>query len=414
MTSDLGAQPAASRAHIRVLIADDDRFVRGALEALLTTASDLEVVAAAPDADSAIEAARRLRPDVALLDVKMPGGGGLRAATGIREVCPSARSLAYSAYGDRESVSAMLAAGVLGYVVKSAPPAELLAAIRSAAAGGAALSPDVTTQVVTELASRLAQESDELRSRAERGAALRAVLERDLLRMLFQPIRRLDNGQLVGYEALARFATMPRRSPDLWFHDAAELGCLTDLELKAVRLALRDAAWLRGVYVAVNLSPATVLTPGLTDELSRRRRHQVVVEITEHTPIEDYAEIRRVLTELRSSGIRLAVDDLGSGYASLRHIVQLGPDILKVDMSLVRGIAAAPHQQGVVKTLVTFAEEFGAKLVAEGIETQAELDALAALGVTMGQGNHLGRPVPLAKPPSRGPSGAATARPLAS
>jgi DNA-binding NarL/FixJ family response regulator len=139
-------EPASVRAPIRVLIADDDRSVREALEELLMATPGMEVVAAVADADTAIEAAQRLRPDVALLDAKMPGGGGRRAASGIRQVCPSVRSVAYSAYGDRASVSAMLAAGVLGYVVKSALPEELLEAIRSAAVIGPGVAQGVTVQ----------------------------------------------------------------------------------------------------------------------------------------------------------------------------------------------------------------------------------------------------------------------------
>ena len=380
---------------IRVLIADDDDSVRTVVAEVLASVDGIALVSAVRDAGSAIEEARVWHPDVALLDVCMPGGGGLRATAGIRDASPATRSLAYSASGDRESVDAMLEAGACGYLVKGAKSGALIGAIRAAAAGHSVLSQDVTTQVVEELARRLSQEGEVRRSEIEREAALRQAIDGDVMTMVFQPVARLDTRRVVGYEALARFAAAQPRSPDLWFADAAAAGCLLELELKAVGDALRATAELRGIHIAVNLSPATLLAPGLLDELARRRLHEVVVEITEHAPVDDYARIRRVLGRLRESGVRLAVDDVGSGYASLRHIVELQPDILKVDISLVRGVESAPLQRGVIKTLVTFAHELGAELVAEGIETRSELEVLTALGVTLGQGYYLGRPSPL-------------------
>jgi len=121
----------------------------------------------------------------------------------------------------------------------------------------------------------------------------------------------------------------------------------------------------------------------------------VVVELTERSPIVDYEEARARLSELRALGARLAIDDVGSGFSGLAHVVELSPDLLKFDRSLVRGIDADEHRSALVARLTSYAEEVGMEVVAEGIETLAELDCLRELGVGTGQGFLLGRPGPI-------------------
>jgi EAL domain-containing protein (putative c-di-GMP-specific phosphodiesterase class I) len=140
-----------------------------------------------------------------------------------------------------------------------------------------------------------------------------------------------------------------------------------------------------------------------------------VVEITEHELIEDYAHLLDALTPLRTAGIRLAVDDAGSGYASLRHILSLQPDIIKLDIALTRGVDTDPVRRALASALVGFARDTGSVIVAEGIETSAELAALQRLGVPLGQGFYLARPGDLPLPavnlsaaaPATSPSGRA-------
>ena len=126
-----------------------------------------------------------------------------------------------------------------------------------------------------------------------------------------------------------------------------------------------------------------------------------MVEITEHTSIDDYGLVSRALLALRARGLRLAVDDAGAGYASLRHLLEMRPDLIKLDASLTRGIDLEPGRRALAQALIAFARATGAALVAEGIETAAEEVELEKLGVVLGQGYHLGRP---------GPLGAATPR----
>jgi EAL domain-containing protein (putative c-di-GMP-specific phosphodiesterase class I) len=153
-------------------------------------------------------------------------------------------------------------------------------------------------------------------------------------------------------------------------------------------------------FLAVNMSPASVLhllTHQLCDpELFPR----VVVELTEHVPIEDYAAVHTSLSGMRQSGSRLAADDLGSGYAGFRHLIHLQPDIIKLDISLVRGIHRSSGQRALASALVAFAADVEARVIAEGVEEAGELDTLREIGVTWAQGYYLGRPAPLPTNPA--------------
>ena len=144
--------------------------------------------------------------------------------------------------------------------------------------------------------------------------------------------------------------------------------------------------------LSVNASPATLCTPEFTDVLADNPGDRLAIEITEHAPVEDYAALRVALTRLRSRGVQLMVDDAGAGFASLKHIVDLKPDVIKLDLSLTRDIDTDPLRRALAASLLAFADEIGASIVAEGIETYGELEALRALGVKHGQGYLLARP----------------------
>ena len=179
--------------------------------------------------------------------------------------------------------------------------------------------------------------------------------------VLLQPIVDAATGRAVGAEALSRFVGAPAR-PDLWFADADRVGLRTALELRTAAdgLALLDTTDGPG-FVSVNLSPDAVTSPGFGDVLAGRDPGRVVVEITEHAAVADYTALRTALAGPRQAGLRLAVDDAGAGYSSLRHIVQLQPDLIKMDMSLVHGIDADPVAQALTTALVTFAGSTGAR-----------------------------------------------------
>jgi EAL domain-containing protein (putative c-di-GMP-specific phosphodiesterase class I) len=145
----------------------------------------------------------------------------------------------------------------------------------------------------------------------------------------------------------------------------------------------------------VNVSPETIRAPGLARLLRGVPAVRVVLELTERSPIVDYEEMSGCLADLRGLGARLALDDVGKGFSGLGHLVELSPDLLKFDRSLVADVDSDKHKSGLIGRLTSFADEVGMEVVAEGIETEAELETLRALGVGTGQGFLLGRPGPI-------------------
>jgi EAL domain-containing protein (putative c-di-GMP-specific phosphodiesterase class I)/CheY-like chemotaxis protein len=378
---------------IRVLIADDDDLYCRALEDVVRSDRGLELIGSAGDADGAVALAGRHRPDVALLDVKMPGGGP-DAARRILAQSPETWIVALSAYEDDVSVRQMIAAGTRSYLVKGIGASELLAAIRRGVERSATLSDRVAGHLVTELATRLGREEVEREGRRESDVRIRKILDDPArLAIAYQPIVELGAGnRTVGLEALARFPEGDG-DPSAWFRDADILGLGVELESVAIRRALEAIERIpSGVHVAINASPATVISLGFPELFTRVGPGQVVVEVTEHAPVDDYGVLRERLDELASAGIRLAVDDAGAGYASLRHILELRPDVIKLDISLTRHIHRAPPQRALAAALVTFAREIDAAIVAEGVESADEVLTLIDLGVRYAQGYHFARP----------------------
>jgi EAL domain-containing protein (putative c-di-GMP-specific phosphodiesterase class I)/CheY-like chemotaxis protein len=380
----------------RVLIADDDLELRSALAEVLSGEPTLQVIGIATDAESAIELACKERPDIALVDVKMPRGGGLRVLGEVSVCSPETRIIVLSAYEDRSTVLEMLRAGAVGYLVKGTSPEQIVEAIERAVRGQSSLSAEVMGDVVRELSTHLQREgerTDEDRVKLER---VTRVLGGQGLSMVFQPIVDLRDRSAVGVEALARFAADPQRPPDLWFAEAASVGLGIELELFAVRTALGEAPNLPDdVYLSLNLSPQAVLSGLLLESLGSFPSERVVVEITEHEKIDDYDALAKALEQLRAHAIRLAIDDAGAGFASLRHTLRLAPDIIKLDISITRDIDSDRGRRALASAMISFADEMDMAIVAEGVEQQAEVETLLSLGAHLAQGFLLGRPSPL-------------------
>jgi EAL domain-containing protein (putative c-di-GMP-specific phosphodiesterase class I) len=219
-----------------------------------------------------------------------------------------------------------------------------------------------------------------------------ALLDTGAVAVALQPVVSLEDGAVVGHEALARFGG--RTSTDRWFRGAGVHGLSVELELLTVSAALRLLPGLPDEQtLAVNLSPLALASEEVHAVLREADLARVVVEVTEHEAVLDYGELRRRLAGLREDGARVAVDDIGSGFASLRHALLLRPDVVKLDQSLTRGVHHDPRQRALVRALVRFAEEIGVELVAEGIETTEQAAALRELGLVLGQGWGLGVPV---------------------
>jgi EAL domain-containing protein (putative c-di-GMP-specific phosphodiesterase class I) len=154
-----------------------------------------------------------------------------------------------------------------------------------------------------------------------------------------------------------------------------------------------------GVFLAVNASPPTILAPALTVELKDIEIKRLVLKVTEQRPIDSYRHFADALHPLRQRGLRLAIDDVGAGFASLNHILRLAPDLIKFDRSLTREIDTDHRARALAVAVTGFALETGTAVLAEGIETDRQLAVVKALGFSLGQGYLLGRPAPLPSPP---------------
>jgi EAL domain-containing protein (putative c-di-GMP-specific phosphodiesterase class I) len=243
--------------------------------------------------------------------------------------------------------------------------------------------------VATHLESLVAREDLVREARAH----VSAILERGGPRMAMQPIVNLASGEVYGYEALSRFPGGVGWTPDRWFAEAAGVGLGAELEASAIHAALGVLPRLpSGATMSVNISAASLPHRDVAAMLTGEQAGRLVVEVTEHTKVESYLKLGGHLRAIRAAGARVAVDDAGSGYAGLQHILELQPDVLKLDRVLVHGVARHPARQAMVEALVAFSRRVGAALVAEGVETESDLRALRDLEVGYAQGYYLGRP----------------------
>lgn len=228
--------------------------------------------------------------------------------------------------------------------------------------------------------------------RARTGAVdrIKRVIAGIGLRTALQPIFARGVDPPVGYEALSRF---PDRTPDVWFNEAAQVGLEVELDLASMRSACAAMGSLPAdTFLALNVTPATVTSGRLLAVLAAVPRHRIVLEITEHTAIDDYDRLALGLRRLRAAGVRVAVDDAGAGYASFRHILRLKPDFIKLDISITRGIDTDPAKQALADAVTRFGLSTDATVIAEGVETPEELDTLRSLRIPLAQGYLLGRP----------------------
>jgi EAL domain-containing protein (putative c-di-GMP-specific phosphodiesterase class I) len=167
---------------------------------------------------------------------------------------------------------------------------------------------------------------------------------------------------------------------------------MVQLETATLREQVKEARRLpQGTWLSLNVSPALVTEGKPLAAVLKAADRPVVLEVTEHVEIEDYPTLLKALGRVRRN-VRLAVDDAGAGYAGLRHILELRPQFVKLDISLVRNVDSDPARQAMIIGMAHFASDVGCDLIAEGIETANELEALRLLGVAYGQGYLLGRP----------------------
>lgn len=259
---------------------------------------------------------------------------------------------------------------------------------------------EFVTLLATALAHTIGDRRDSGHDRDDVRQRFLRLIEAGGPAMTYQPVFDLPTLDCMGAEALARFPP-GFGNVQQCFADAAAVGLGTELELAAIDSALRVLPDLPGEFgLGVNASPATILSGRLRKVIANVPADRVVLEVTEHDRIDDWTSMRSALDALRAEGVRIAVDDVGVGYAGLQQLIQLLPEFVKMDRCLTRGIDNDPARRALAAALVHFAEDIDGLVLAEGVETAAELGVIVGAGVHQAQGRYLAPPGPLPLPPS--------------
>jgi EAL domain-containing protein (putative c-di-GMP-specific phosphodiesterase class I) len=365
-----------------VLVVDDEPVV---LDVIARTLDDSFEVTTCDDGPKALAEVEKGGFAAMVCDVKMPGMNGLDLLRAVRNFDPDLPVLLITGQPTWEGAAQAIEYGVFRYLPKPFGLDELRETVKQA------------TRLYR--LARLKREAISLGGIA--GPSDRAGLEAAFERMLatfgmaFQPIVSLSKKSIVGYEALLRSnePSLPKPEDVL---GAAERLHSTQRLGRAVRafVAERRVQMKRDWLLFVNLHPSDLLDPDLTLDGSPLTpiASCVVLEITERAPLSSLERVRERCFELRRMGFRIAVDDLGAGYAGLTSFAVLDPDIVKVDMNLVRGIESSGVKRRLVSSVVSLCREMDMMLVAEGVETVAERDVLFDLGCDLFQGFLFARP----------------------
>ncbi|MGH8888824.1 MAG: EAL domain-containing response regulator [Acidothermaceae bacterium] len=381
-----------------VLVVDDNLANVQLLVALLERAG-LHKVRSAITADDAMRLARLKEPDLVLLDLHMPKIDGYAVLEELAASTEYVPVLVLTADTTKDAAHRALALGARDFLTKPFDATEVVLRVRNLLETRhlyKALRSQNTT-LAGELAKRSAREQQLKRAHDEHLTRIEEVLVCDnAMSVVFQPIVDLATREVVGLEALSRFAGEPLRSPELWFEEATSVGLGPDLEMKAVRRAVSQLSRIpEGEFLAVNVSPELVLSHKLDELADDSICSRLVLELTEHIAVDDYGPVHDRMAPLRERGARVAVDDTGAGFSSLRHILLLQPEIIKLDRSLTHGVDKDPARRALAASLVSFTNDIGASLIAEGVETAGELETLERLGAPWVQGFHIAMPEPL-------------------
>ena len=357
------------------------------------------------DPAEAVQRMTALDPDLVLLDLHMPAMDGFAVLETLRASRPAGRFvpvLVLTADTSWEVRRRALSLGAHDFLTKPVEADEALLRARNLLESRA-LHEAMRAHnrvLAAELADARAAAALDAERRARLHHRIQSLLATGGPTMVFQPIVDLRGGGLVGLEALARFPGSGRAaSPGVWFTDAADAGCAVDLEMAAIQNALAALPSVpEGAFLSVNASAETATSDALRRLLDSTDCTRLVLEITEHSPVEDHATLAAALSGPRAAGLRLALDDTGAGYAGLNQLLRLSPDIVKLDGMLTRDLDTDPARRALALALSAFCAEVGATMIAEGIETAAELAVLRELTPCWGQGFLLGRPGPLPPP----------------
>lgn len=360
----------------RVLVVDDDDLVRGAVVRMIR--ADGRTVLAAGSAEEALRIAGSEELDVVISDLRMPGIDGLMLLTKLRENNLDLPVIFLTGSPSIETAASAVAQGAFRYLLKPIDRAELTATLDQA-----------------ERVRALSRARDPRDGRNALEANFRSAI--DKMWMALQPIVQADSGTVIGYEALLRSREPSLPHPGAVLDAAEKLSAVHTLgrKVRGMIAEIVGAGPEEATYF-VNLHPSDLADEELADASAPLSQFasRIVLELTERATLEGVGDLQRRMSALRTLGYRIAIDDLGAGYAGLSYFAVVRPEIVKIDMSLVRGVDGDEIKQRVISSIVLLARSMGIRVVAEGVETAAELDSLVGLGCDLLQGYLIARPGP--------------------
>jgi EAL domain-containing protein (putative c-di-GMP-specific phosphodiesterase class I)/CheY-like chemotaxis protein len=379
------AAQTAAVAKPRVLVVDDDAAVRKAIERMLNAAG-FEVTAM-HDGAAAVHLLTHAKFDAVLTDIMMPGMNGIELLRAVRATDLEVPVLLMTGAPDVKSAALAVQYGACDYIFKPVMPQDLVRAVGRAV--------DMNRLAKTKLEAMRAFGS--IRPEAGDRAGLEVTFDRAMesMWMAYQPIVAAGTGKLVGFEALLRSSEPALPSPIAVLEAAERLDRLGDLGrrirtkvVEPMQGAPPDALLFVNLHARDLDDPALVSSSAALTTIAPR----VILEITERASLDGVKSPKEKIAQLRSLGFRIAIDDLGAGYAGLTSFAQLEPEFVKLDMSLVRDVDQSAVKQKLVRSMCALCADMGITVVAEGIETRAERELCGALGCNLLQGYFLAKP----------------------
>lgn len=389
--------------HSRLLVVDDEAANVTLLTKMLGRAG-YDNVASTTNSSEVMRLVSTFEPDLIVLDLHMPEPDGFTLMAQLDEVAEADTFLPVLVLtADATEITKVraLGNGATDFLTKPFAYPELLLRLQNLLT--IRQQQQQLRRANISMATTIEEHEHAAAAHKERARAItlrtEAVLGASGPRMVYQPIVDLIDGTTIGVEALARFPEGHSERPEVWFAEAHEVHLGVQLELAALSAALRSIDQLPpDCDISLNASPEALRSPALRYVLEGARADRIVIEVTEHDQVHDYSQLLASLEDLRERGMRIAVDDTGSGFASLQHILELRPEIVKLDRSLIMDLDKSPVRRALVASLQHFSTEVDLRLVAEGIETVGELEAVKALGIRFGQGFLLADPSDLPLP----------------
>lgn len=378
MKAPLSAPDSAARP-ARVLVVDDQEFLREVLAEFLEVAG--YEVRVAEDGQAAMTELKETTFDVVVTDLEMPKIDGLSLVKEINRTNPGAITIVMTGYGTVETALEAMKHGASEYIEKPFTVEQVVASVNAA--------------VRNHRSGRPRSSADNVRLQVLEEAFERVL---DEVRVVYHPIVDARTARVFGYEALMRSRDPLLSSPPAVLGAAEQLDRISDLGRVLRERAVEGFARAPGnTLLFFNLHPFELQDPALYDPTAplSNMANRVVLEITERAPLDGMDDAVDRVSELRQMGYRIAIDDLGAGYAGLNSFAELEPEIIKLDMSLVREVHERKTKQRVIRSMQSLARDLNMRVVAEGVETAQERDALLELGCDLLQGFYFAKPGPV-------------------